>query len=125
MSQGRGFVCTLKGCIAVNRQWLSLNDDIFLKIPLDFIVVKYLGFAHLNPLESAVDLAKSKYLAASLKVSRYSLEEIVIAGLIPLFRKSQFFLTSRQMVGIFDTQKGCGFQITLKSNPINSVANPV
>ncbi|MBW2608873.1 MAG: hypothetical protein JRC68_00820 [Deltaproteobacteria bacterium] len=50
------------------------------KIPLDYAVVKYFGFMPLNPLESATDLAKPKYLAPSSKGSRYRLEEIVIAA---------------------------------------------
>jgi len=43
-------------------------------------VVTYLGFMPLNPLKSATDLAKPKYLATSSKGSRYRLEEMVIAG---------------------------------------------
>jgi hypothetical protein len=50
------------------------------RIPLDSAVVKYLGFIPMNPLGSATDLAKPKYLATSSKGSRYHLEEIVIAG---------------------------------------------
>jgi hypothetical protein len=50
------------------------------RTPLDFAEIKYLGFILLNPLKSAIDLAKPKYLAASSKGSRYRLEEIVIAG---------------------------------------------
>jgi len=49
------------------------------RIPLDSAVVKYLGFMPVNPLESATDFAKPKYLATSSKGSRYRLEEIVIA----------------------------------------------
>jgi len=68
-------------------------------IPLDSAVAKYLGFMPLNPLESATDLAKPKYLATSSKGSRYRLEEIVIAGHISLFGQNQFSLTSRQNGG--------------------------
>jgi hypothetical protein len=71
--QGRGLVSTLKGCIEPRRQWLSLQDDISLEIPSRHggTVVKYLGFLHLNPLESAMNLAKPKYLITSSKGSRY------------------------------------------------------
>jgi len=44
-------------------------------------VVKYLGFIPLCPLESAIDLAKPKYLAISSKGSRCRLEEIGVAEL--------------------------------------------
>jgi hypothetical protein len=50
------------------------------KIPLGSAVVKYMGFMPLNPLESATDLVKPKYLATSSKGSRYRLEETAIAG---------------------------------------------
>jgi len=43
-------------------------------------VVKYLGFMPLNPLESATDLTKQKYLSTFSKGSRYRFEEMGIAG---------------------------------------------
>jgi len=46
---------------------MSLQDDISLEIPLDPIVVKYLGFMPLNYLEFASDLANPKYLTSSSK----------------------------------------------------------
>jgi len=45
---------------------MSVSSRLYLfRIPLDSGVVKYLGFMPLNPLESAIDLAKPKYLATS------------------------------------------------------------
>jgi len=74
-----GFKISSKSISTIGGMAVSLRRYLF-EIPLASAVDKYLGFTLLNPLESATDLAKPKYLATSLKVSRYRLKEMGITG---------------------------------------------
>ena len=61
---------------------MTVSESRYLfEISLSAAVVKYFGFIPLNHLESATVLVRPKYLATSLKGSRYRLEEMGIAGL--------------------------------------------
>ena len=53
----------------------SLQGDIFLKVPLDIAVNKYLGFMPMNSWESAFRNANPKYLFTVYQGSRYHREE--------------------------------------------------
>ena len=57
---------------------LSLQGDIFLRIPMDMEVNKYLGFTHMNTYESALYSANPKYLFTRNQPGRYHLEEITL-----------------------------------------------
>ena len=57
---------------------LSLHGDIFLKVPLDIEVNKYLGFTPMNSWESALLNANPKYLFTCYQASRYHREEITL-----------------------------------------------
>jgi len=56
---------------------LSLHGDIFLKIPLDIAVNKYLGFTPMNSWESASRYSNPKYLFPGYRAGRYHREEII------------------------------------------------
>ena len=57
---------------------LSLQGDIFLKVPLDITVNKYLGFTPMNFWKSALCHANPKYLFIGYQEGRYRLEEITL-----------------------------------------------
>lgn len=61
------------------RLWRSPKGDISEKIPPDYAVAKYLGFAPQNLWESAPDLLNPKYLATALQRNRCRLEETGMA----------------------------------------------
>jgi hypothetical protein len=61
------------------RLWRSPKGDISKKIPPDYAVAKYLGFAPQYLLESALELLNPKYFATALQRNRYRLEEIGMA----------------------------------------------
>ena len=50
------------------------------EIPQDITAVQYLGFAPMNPLESAANFLNPKYWIASYQGNRYGLEKIAGAG---------------------------------------------
>ena len=56
----------------------SLQGDIFLKVPLDIAVDKYLGFTPMNSWESALCHANPRYLFTGYQEGRYRLEEITL-----------------------------------------------
>jgi len=73
--------CIQKGIYLLRKAMAASSRRYLFEIPLTSGVAKYLGFIPVKLLESAVDLAKPKYLSTSLKGSRYRLEETGIAGL--------------------------------------------
>jgi len=57
---------------------LSIHDDIFLKIPPDIAVNKYLGFTPMNFWESAFRCVNPKDLFTGCQAGRYHREEITL-----------------------------------------------
>ena len=78
----------------------SLHGDIFLKIPLDMAVNKYLGFTPMNSWESALPYANTKYLFTGYQPGRYHREEITLPDNSSSGR-ANFSLPPRR-AGIFD-----------------------
>ena len=62
---------------------LSLQGDIFLKVPLCIAVDKYLGFMAMNSWESALPCANPKYLFTGFQKGGYRLEEIILPDYLP------------------------------------------
>jgi len=65
---------------------LSLQGDIFLKVPPYITVNKYLGFMPMSHWESALPCANPKYLFTGFQTGRYHLEEMILPDYYPLVR---------------------------------------
>jgi len=65
---------------------LSIHDDIFLKIPSNIAVNKYLGFTAMNFWESAFRYANPKYLFTGCQGGRYHREGITLPDCLKLYR---------------------------------------
>lgn len=92
--------------LIARQAMFSLQGDIFLKIPLDIAVNKYLGFTPMNSLESAFYYANPKYLFTGYQTGRYHPEERILPD---NSHDIQLNLSDSRIVGSLTGSGGTGF----------------